>query len=481
MTRIAKDITELIGGTPLVRIISEGEGAEIVAKLEMFNPLSSVKDRIALAMIEDAESRGLIAPGDVLIEPTSGNTGVGLAFVSAVRGYRLILTMPESMSMERRKLLRSLGARVVLTRAFDGMEGAVAKAEELRDAIPGSHILQQFSNESNPCIHERTTAQEIWDDTGGDLDVFVSTVGTGGTLTGVARVLKERAPHVHVVAVEPFSSSVLSGGRARPHKIQGIGAGFIPDVLDTGLIDEIVRVEDDAAGDAAREVARTQGLLVGISSGAALWAAREIARRPEYEGKRIVAVFPDTGERYLSTWLYEDLGEVEWGEEVEAAIAKASAEKKPASSATDLARYYFRNGYSCSEATVRALNEFYELGLPEDAHRIATGFGAGLGEAGCACGCVTGCVMALSLLAGREKVHESNRLVFLATKELHDRFRKKNKALCCRLLTKDVEWSSAEHKILCETYVTDAASITEEIIGENLREQLSSRMRRQAG
>lgn len=462
--KIAEDITRLVGGTPLVKIRSKGAPAEIVAKLEMFNPLSSVKDRIALSMIDGAEAAGRIRPGDTLIEPTSGNTGVGLAFVAAVRGYRLILTMPESMSVERRKLLKALGANVVLTKAYDGMEGAVKRAEELRDAIPGSFIPQQFENADNPAVHERTTALEIWNDTGGRIDFFVSAVGTGGTLTGVGRVLKERNPDVRIVAVEPFGSSVLSGGKAMPHKIQGIGAGFIPDVLDMDLIDEIVRVEDDAAGDTARKLAREQGLLVGISSGAALWASRLIAGRPENAGKRIVVIFPDTGERYLSTWLFEDFPDDTENDSIRAAIESTSMDVRPAGSAAELAKYYFRNGYSCSEATVKAFNERYDLGIPGENHRIATGFGGGIGESGCACGCVTGCVMALSMLAGREQVHESNRMVFLAANELHRKFKEKNRSVCCRVLTRSVEWLSAEHKQLCENYVTDAAEIAEEII-----------------
>jgi cysteine synthase A len=462
MARIAENITELIGNTPLVKIKTSGAYAEIVAKLEMFNPLSSVKDRIALAMVEAAEAEGVIKPGDTLIEPTSGNTGVGLAFVAAVKGYRLILTMPESMSVERRKLLKALGAFVVLTEAGAGMQGAVEKAEALRRAIPGSFIPQQFKNFHNPEVHQKTTAEEIWADCEGKVDIFVSAVGTGGTLTGVGRVLKERNPSVRIVAVEPFSSSVLSGGAPMPHKIQGIGAGFIPDVLDSSLIDEIIRVEDDRAGDTARELARQQGLLVGISSGAALWAARVLAARPENSGKKIVVIFPDTGERYLSTWLYEELAADKRFSDVKDILKGERMQES--SSASEMALRYFKNGLSCSEATIKAFNDHYNLGLPPELHKISTGFGGGLGESGCACGCVTGCVMALGLLAGRDKVHESNRMVFLATHELHSRFREKHRSVCCRALTKKVEWLSAEHKKLCETYVSDAASISENII-----------------
>jgi cysteine synthase A len=469
VAKIAEDITGLIGNTPLVKIKTGDGEAEIVAKLEMFNPLSSVKDRIAFSMIDGAEKAGFIKRGDTLIEPTSGNTGVGLAFVAAVKGYRLILTMPESMSVERRKLLKALGATVVLTEAYEGMEGAVAKAELLRTEIPGAYILQQFKNSDNPLIHSRTTAEEIWSDTEGDIDIFVSAVGTGGTLTGVGRVLKERNSNVKVVAVEPFTSSVLSGGQAMPHKIQGIGAGFIPDVLDMNLVDEIIRVEDDRAGETARALAKNEGLLVGISSGAALWAARELAKRRENANKRILVIFPDTGERYLSTWLYEDFDIDENGPDIKAIVKKKmDAGESTGSTAANLARRYFQNGLSCSEATIKAFNDFYNLGLPENCLKIATGFGGGLGESGCLCGCVSGCVMALSLIAGREKVYQSNRMVFLAANELHRRFRENNKAICCRALTKNVEWFSAGHKKLCETYVVDAAMITEDIIQTRL-------------
>ncbi|MHB8128018.1 MAG: cysteine synthase A, partial [Mobilitalea sp.] len=305
--KIAEDLTKLIGNTPLVKIskINPTE-AEIVAKLEMFNPLSSVKDRVGFSMIDTAEKEGIIKPGDTLIEPTSGNTGIGLAFVSAIRGYRLILTMPETMSIERRKILHVLGAEVVITEAYDGMDGAIKKAKELAESLPNAFILQQFANLSNPEIHRQTTAEEILRDTEGNMDVFVAGVGTGGTLTGVGQVLKKYNPNIKIIAVEPFKSAVLSGGIAAPHKLQGIGAGFIPPVLDLNIIDEIITVKDDDAGEIARELAKKEGLLVGISSAAALWAAIEVGKRPEYKGKRILTVFPDSGERYLSTWLFDD-------------------------------------------------------------------------------------------------------------------------------------------------------------------------------
>ena len=305
--KIYADILEKIGRTPLVRISKLNRGnAEVLVKVESFNPAGSVKDRIAIGMVEAAEKAGKIAPGALIIEPTSGNTGIGLALVAAVKGYRLILTMPDTMSIERRKLLAAYGAELVLTEGALGMKGAIAKAEELAETHPGSFIPQQFDNPANPEYHKQTTAEEIWQDAGGRVDVFVAGVGTGGTLTGVGEVLKARNPDVKLIAVEPSDSPVLSGGRPGPHKIQGIGAGFVPSVLDTQIIDEIFPVGAEEAGDTARAAAKREGLLVGISSGAALFAALELSRRPEYAGKRIIALLPDTGERYLSGWLFNN-------------------------------------------------------------------------------------------------------------------------------------------------------------------------------
>jgi cysteine synthase A len=306
--RIFSDITKTVGSTPLVRInrMAQGMAGEVVAKLESFNPLSSVKDRIGVAMIEAAEAAGLIDAGTVIIEPTSGNTGIALAFSCAARGYRLVLTMPDTMSMERRALLRLFGAELVLTEGVKGMKGAILKAEELALEHKNSFVPMQFQNLANPEAHRRTTAQEIWTDTDGKVDMVVAGVGTGGTITGVADVLKKRKPSFKAIAVEPKDSPVLSGGSAGPHKIQGIGAGFVPGVLKSELVDEIIQVTNEAAGEAARQLARHEGILAGISSGAALWAALEVARRPENAQKLIVVVLPDTGERYLSTWLFQE-------------------------------------------------------------------------------------------------------------------------------------------------------------------------------
>ena len=304
---IANTILEKIGGTPLVRISKLNSGAaEVVVKVEYFNPGGSVKDRIAFAMIEAAEQAGALKPGALIIEPTSGNTGIGLAFVAAVKGYRLILTMPETMSIERRKLAQAYGAEIVLTEGAKGMKGAIAKALELRDANPGSFIPQQFENPANPAYHKAHTGPEIWADADGKVDAFVAGVGTGGTLTGVGEYLREQNPDVKIFAVEPDTSPVLAGGAPGPHKIQGIGAGFVPKVLNTGLITEVIGVSAENAGKTARAAAAKEGLLVGISSGAALYDALELAKRPEFAGKRIVALLPDTGERYLSTWLFSE-------------------------------------------------------------------------------------------------------------------------------------------------------------------------------
>jgi len=306
MGRIYNNITETIGHTPLVRInrLNESNGAVVLAKLESFNPLSSVKDRIGLAMIEAAEKEGRINGGTVIIEPTSGNTGIALAFVCAARGYRLVLTMPDTMSIERRQLLQVLGAELVLTEGSQGMKGAIVRAEELVKNTPDSFMPQQFNNPANPAIHRKTTAEEIWSDTDGAVDIFVGGVGTGGTITGVGEALKGKKPSVRVIAVEPADSPVLSGGTPGPHKIQGIGAGFFPQVFNRDAVDEVIPVAHADAGETARRLAREEGILVGISSGAALWAALRVAKRKESSGKTIVVLLPDTGERYLSTWLF---------------------------------------------------------------------------------------------------------------------------------------------------------------------------------
>lgn len=306
--KIYDNITDLIGNTPLLKIksLSDASGAEIIGKLEYFNPLSSIKDRIALAMISDAEKKGIIKKGGHIIEPTSGNTGIGLAYVAAARGYRLTLTMPETMSNERKLLLKALGAELVLTPGDKGMKGAIEKAEELHSKDPGSYMPQQFKNPANPEIHRKTTAEEIWNDTGGKIDFFVAGIGTGGTITGCGEVLKNKNPRIKIIAVEPDESAVLSGEKPGPHKIQGIGAGFIPEVLNKTVFDEIIRVNSIQAADIVRALAKKEGIFLGISSGAALKAALIVGKRPENKGKTIVAILPDSGERYLSTWIFNE-------------------------------------------------------------------------------------------------------------------------------------------------------------------------------
>jgi len=312
MAKIYNDITETIGNTPLVRLnrtaAAHGAQAEVLLKLEFFNPLSSVKDRIGLAMIDDALKSGRITKDTVLIEPTSGNTGIALAFVAAAKGLKLVLTMPETMTVERRKILKILGARVVLTEGPKGMKGAIAKAEELLTKIPNSVILQQFSNPSNPAVHRRTTAEEIWRDTDGKVDIIVSGIGTGGTITGIGEVLKPRKPSLRIVAVEPAGSPVLSGGQPGPHKLQGIGAGFVPAVLNTKVYDEVITVKEEDSGPISKQVNKLDGIPIGISSGAAVWAALQLAKRPENKGKQILAIIPSCAERYLSSWLFADIG-----------------------------------------------------------------------------------------------------------------------------------------------------------------------------
>jgi cysteine synthase len=311
MREIAKNLTDLIGNTPMLELTNYNKlndlGAKIIAKLEYFNPMSSVKDRIAYAMITDAEEKGLLKEGSVIVEPTSGNTGIGLAFVAAAKGYRIIIVMPETMSVERRNMVKALGAELVLTPGSEGMKGAIQKAEELTRTVPNAFMPQQFANPANVEIHRKTTAVEIWNDTEGSVDIFVGGVGTGGTITGVGEVLKGKKSEIKIVAVEPFDSPVISGGKPGPHKIQGIGAGFIPDILNTKVIDEIIKVKNEEAFEAARKLAKAEGVLVGISSGAALHAATELAKKEENKGKTIVVLLPDTGERYLSTPLFSEV------------------------------------------------------------------------------------------------------------------------------------------------------------------------------
>ena len=352
------------------------------------------------------------------------------------------------------------------------MEGAVKKAKEIAAQTPRSFIPQQFDNLSNPEIHRKTTAEEIWRDTDGKVDIFVAGVGTGGTITGVGEVLKKYNPDIKIVAVEPFKSAVLSGGVAAPHPIQGIGAGFVPSILNRSIIDEIITVTAEDASDIAHKLTKQEGIFTGISSAAAMWAALQVASRPENKGKQIVTVLPDSGERYLSTWLFEDfvVNQTEASKKLNSEIVQKL--DKTLQPAVALSLEYFQNGLYCSEAILRAFNEVYDLKYPENSYSIATGFATGFGEAKCSCGALTGGVLVLSLIAGRNHNHESERLCFTVVNELHNRFKEMHKAICCRVLTKSVTWGAAEHKILCEKYVIDAAQITDDLIKAKLHEQL---------
>lgn len=471
---VANNITELIGNTPMVRLSKKTNPyeADILLKLEYFNPMASVKDRVSLAMLEDAEQNGRIHPGDTIIEATSGNTGIGLAFACSVKGYHLILTMPETMSMERRKILTALGAEIVLTEGYLNMNGAVDKAKELHHKIRNSWIPNQFSNISNVDVHKQTTAREILRDTDGNVDIFVAGVGTGGTLTGIGEVLKEHNPNASVVAVEPLRSAVLSGKQAYPHRIQGIGAGFVPDVLNTEIYDEILLAIDEDASKYAHLLSENEGILVGISGAANVWAALELAKRPENANKTIVTIIPDSGERYLSTWLYDNFAVNEEKENNTLDTRLFYDLDKNLPEAVALTLRYFQNGLMCSEAIFRGFTEAYDLGFPKDMYKISTAFAGGMGESGCACGAVTGCAMVLSLICGRNHNYESERVAFTAVHELHDKFRQAHKVLCCRALTNNFTWNSADHKLNCEDLVRHAAEITDDIIQRELLEYL---------
>ncbi|MBP7479158.1 MAG: cysteine synthase A [Spirochaetaceae bacterium] len=485
--KIANNILELIGNTPLVRIqkLNADGYADVIVKLESFNPLSSVKDRVGIAMIEKAEREGKLKPGGTIVEATSGNTGIGLAFATAVKGYKLILTMPETMSIERRKLLYALGATVELCDASEGMNASVKRANEIISENPDAFMPDQFSNEANREIHRTTTAEEIWKDTDGNLDIFVSGVGSGGTVSGIGSFLKEKNPGIKVIAVEPSKSSVLSGGIAAAHKIQGIGAGFIPSIYDASVVDEVITVTEEDAGFITRILAREEGIFTGVSSGAALFAALELSKDEKNKGKRIVVILPDSGDRYLSTWLYDYID----AEKVGMSVTKNTAFSlrpvnpqnehaiiEPKIFETDSipvknAVMNFRKGLYCSEAIIRAFNEYYQLGMTDNELKIATGFGAGLGGSKCSCGSVTAGVIILSRMTGRTQTSESEEITFQLVGKLHDQFKKKYKAMCCRVLTRKVLWGSVWHKNYCERIVWDAACILDSLISSYLQKQ----------